>query len=342
MGQWSRRRLRTALITWLALTVVLVSVAILAEYVLDRGLERIAVEFLIVTGLVVALQSFVGNSGILSFGHVAFFAVGAYVTALATIPPTQKESLVPDLPSWLAGMEAGLGSAMGLAVVAVILFAAATGAAITRMRESVMPMATLALLVMAHSVFALWDGVTRGNRGLVGIPDQVSTWTAMGGAVLIAGIALLFAASQSGLRLQAVRDDPVAAAAMGISVVRARFAGWMVSALLMGVGATLWASNSLAFGPEKFYYTDTFTLLAMLVIGGMGSVSGAIAGALVVSVLSELLRGLERGFELGPIQVDELPGIIQLAVAVSILVILIWRPRGLLGDREVGERRSKR
>jgi len=132
-------------------------------------------------------------------------------------------------------------------------------------------------------------------------------------AVVIAGAALLFRASPIGLALQGARDDPVAARSLGIRVVRVRLAGWALSALLMGGAGALWAQNSLAFGPDPFYFDRTFTLLSMLVIGSIASVSGAVAGAAIVVVAGELLRNVEEGIAVGPIEIPGVQGAVQLA-----------------------------
>ncbi|MBX3094024.1 MAG: branched-chain amino acid ABC transporter permease [Cryobacterium sp.] len=342
MNTFSRRRLRNAFITWAMLATVFLVVTLLAEFVLDRGQSRMATEFMILASLVVAIQSYVGNSGLLSFGHVAFFAVGAYIAGLAAMSPEKKEQFLPNLPDWVISLEASLPLAILIAVIGVAIFAAFTGVPISRMHQSVIPMATLALLVMTHTVVNLWDDVTRGTRGLVSVPDLVTTWTVFATAVAITGAALLYAASPAGLRLQVVREDPIAAAALGIRVAATRFTGWMVSAVLMAIGSAVWALNSLAFGPEQFFFAQTFSLLAMLIIGGTGSVTGAIAGTAIVSVINESLRGLERGFAIGPIQVPELPGLIQLVVALALLLLLIWRPAGLFGNRELSIPRRRR
>jgi branched-chain amino acid transport system permease protein len=336
MTSWSRVKLLAALRSWVILTALFVGVGLLTENVLSFSEQRLAVEFLLLCAIVVSIQTYVGNSGLLSFGHVSFFAVGAYAAALAAIPPSTKERLVPDLPGWLAGLETGIATSMMVAVVAVVAFAVFTGVPIARMHESVIPMATLALLVMTFTVVNLWDGVTRGTRGLVSVPDLVTTWTAVASTSVICGLALLFAASPWGLRLQVVREDSVAAAVLGVSVAWSRFVGWMVSAVLMAAASTVWALNSLAFGPEQFFFEETFALLAMLIIGGMKSVSGAVAGAGLVTLLSEALRHVRGGFTLGPIEVGELSGLTSMVIALCILVVLVWRPEGLVGHREVG------
>lgn len=342
MKSFSRARLAEALRTWALLAVLLAGVAVAGATLLEGPSQRAVTKFLIVTGLVVALQSFVGTSGLLSFGHVAFFGAGAYAAALVTIPVEQKERLLADLPAWLAGIETGLGGAVLAAVLAAALVAAFAGAAVSRMEDTGLVMATLALLVMMHSVFANWATLTRGTIGILGVPDLVDIPLAAGSAALLAGAALIFAASPPGLRLQAVRDDKVAAAALGISVAKARFVGWMTSSVLMGIGAAVWALDNLAFGPDQFFFAETFTLLSMLVIGGMSSVTGAVAGAAVVTVIGEMLRPFERGAALGPFQLGELPGVIQLALAALILVVLILRPHGITGGREIGAWRRRK
>ncbi len=336
MNAWSLMKLKGVLRDWLVLTALFVGIGLLAENVLSFSEQRLAVEFLLLCALVVSIQTFVGNSGLLSFGHVSFFAVAAYVAALVTISPATKERLLPDLPHWLAGTEAGILGAVGLSVLAVAGFAVFTGVPIARMHESVIPMATLALLVMTYSVVNLWDGVTRGSRGIVSVPDLVDTWTAVGSTSVICALALLFAASPWGMRLQVVREDSIAAAALGVSVPWARFVGWMVSAVLMAAASTIWALNSLAFGPEQFFFEETFALLAMLIIGGMRSVSGAVAGAGLVTLVSEVLRNVQGGFRVGPIDIGDLSGLTSMVIALCILAVLVWRPEGLMRDREFG------
>lgn len=341
MNSWSKTGTRRALITWVILTLVLVVVAVLAVTVLGRGQTRIANQFIINVGVVVAIQSFIGATGLLSFGHIAFLGIGAYTTGLLTIPVSQKESILPALPNWLINMEVGLLAALVLTLVVVAIVAAFFGAPISRMRQNVIPMATLAVLVIVYTVANLWDDVTRGTRGLVGVPHLTTTWTILAATSLIILAALLFKASPWGLQAQAVREDEVAAASFGISIARTRFIAWVFSAALMSVAGTMWALNSMAFSPEQFFFAETFSLLAMLIIGGIGSVSGALVGVAAITVLAELLRDLERGFSLGPLQLGELPGLVQFATAALIIVLLILRPSGLFGNGEIGGGRWK-
>lgn len=332
MRSWSRTALTHSAGAAAVLALVLALLASVIGAVGGRALGRVAENFLLLCALVVALQVFMGNSGIVSFGHVAFFGIGAYVAAILAIPPATKADLLPSLPPLIAGAQLGLAATVVAAALAAALLALLTGLALARMQETAMAMATLALLVMAHTTFANWEGVTRGTAGVLGVPSTVTLPVAALGAVAIVAAALLFKGSPWGLRLQAARDDALAAQSLGVDVAGARLAGWTVSALLMGAGGALWAHNNLAFGPDQFYYAETFTLLSMLVIGGLRSVAGAVAGAAVVTVASEVVRPFE----------DALPGIAQLTVAVLILLVLVFRPQGLLGGAEPWRARWRR
>ncbi|MGC5586140.1 branched-chain amino acid ABC transporter permease [Ornithinimicrobium sp. W1665] len=337
MNRWSTLRLRAAAVTFAALAVLMLVVGVVGETMLGRSDQRVVVEFLLTAGMVIAIQCFVGNSGIISFGHVAFFGLAAYGTALAAIPADVKTDALPALPDSLASLELGLIGAVGVGVLVVTVFAVATGAPFSRMDVSVVPMATLAWLVVIHAVINRWNGLTGGPTGISRVPDLVGVPQALVTVLFITAVALLYGASPWGLRLQAVREDPVAAASLGIPVALTRFIGWMVSAVLMAVGGGMWALNALAFSPAQFFFAETFALLAMLVIGGLGSVTGAVAGAAAITVLSQLLRDLENGLSIGTLSLPALPGIIQLATAVLILGVLIWRPGGAFGNREIGD-----
>jgi branched-chain amino acid transport system permease protein len=330
-----RSRLVGALTGWGLLAAMLGGVAALVSVAGTRQLERTTTDFLLAASLVVALQTFVGNSGIVSFGHIGFVGIGAYVTALVTIPQILKADALPELPGLLARAELGLLPTLVLSVLAAALLAALVGGAMARMSELGFAMATLALLVMVHALLANWDSVTRGGYGIYGIPSNTTMWVALGGLLTMALLARLYRASRSGLRLQATREDPLSARSVGVHVERSRFTGWVLSAAMMGAAGSLLAQHLLAFDPDQFFFALTFSSLAMLVIGGRESVTGAIAGAAFVTVVADLLRQLERGFTLGGLEVPELPGLVQLVIAVLIIVVLVFRPSGLLGRNEL-------
>jgi len=332
---WSHRRLADAVRAWLSLSILLALVCGTVPIWGNEYLMDTVTTFLIVSAMVVAWQTFMGNSGIVSFGHVAFFAVGAYLSAILTIPPEIKEVALPSLPPMFQQVQLGSIATVIAAATAGGVVAVAIGLAFTRMEGNAMGIATFALLVMMYSLILNWESVTRGGRGIYAVPCNVTLTSALIALVVVAGVALLFKASPTGLRLQASRDDPLAAQALGVHLMAVRLAGWVLSAIIMAAGGSLWAQTVLAFGPSSFYFRDTFNMLAMLIIGGQASVTGAVAGCALVTVISELFRYPERGMTIGFIQIPELPGLVHLVIALLIMGTLILRPSGLLGSREL-------
>jgi branched-chain amino acid transport system permease protein len=299
--------------------------------------SRTFVMFLVNVMLVVSIQAFIGNSGIVSFGHVAFMGIGAYTTALVTIPEAVKAAQLPELPSTLGTANLGLVPAIALSALAALVVAAIFGGAIIRMTESTMAMATLALLVMVHTFFQNATTYTRGSLGLAGVPVRTTLGVATAGAVLFLLVGRLYKESGPGLRLRATREDPLSSASVGTNVVRTRYGGWLLSAAMMGAAGSLWAQSVIAFNANQFYFAITFALLGMLVIGGRTSLTGAVAGAAIITFLTDTLARVEQGVAIGPWELPRVTGTVQFAIALLIIITLILRPEGILDRWEIDD-----
>ncbi len=332
-GYWRPLLLRTLRGTAL-FVVPLALIAVLGDAFASPADLRVIINFIVSLVLVVAIQSFSGNSGIVSFAHVGFMGVGAYVAAILTIPPETKESILPDLPSFLRDHTVSFVPAVLISAAVGALVAGAFGLALTRMREGAMAMATIGVLVIFFVLFDNWDEATRGATGLYGVPQSTTVYAALAFAAVALFVSRAFRESNSGLKLRASRTDPLAAEALGANVIRLRFHAWVLSGALMGMGGALWAQFNIAFGPRQFFFAMTFNLLAMLVVGGMGSVSGAVVGAFTVTAVFELMRRAEE-------RIDA-PGITQIVVALLILLVLYRRPNGIMGLTEADEAIARR
>jgi branched-chain amino acid transport system ATP-binding protein/branched-chain amino acid transport system permease protein len=330
-------RLRPALVGSVVIAAVLVAGMIAVRALGTELASRTYVVFLLNVMLVVSFQLFIGNSGIMSFGHVAFMGVGAYLTALVTIPEAVKASQLPELPAVLARQEIGLVPAMIASALLAAVLAVVLGGGLIRMTESTMAMATLALLVVGHTLFQNWAAVTRGSLGLFGIPVRTSSGVAVACAIGFVVLARLYKESGPGLRLRATREDVLSSASGGVDVVRTRFGAWVLSAAMMGAAGSLWAQSVIAFDANQFYFAATFATLAMLVIGGRTSVTGAVAGAAIVTFVSDSLARVEQGVNIGPWQLPRITGTVQFAIALLIIVMLIWRPEGLFDRWEIDD-----
>lgn len=330
MPAWIRQSVRGTAV----LAVPLVLLALVANAIGSPAEVRTVVNFFVALVLVLSIQSFSGNSGIVSFGHVAFMGVGAYTAALLTISPLIKESILPSLPSLIGDAQIGFVPAVVIATIVGAFVAAVIGLPLTRMEEGAMAMATIGVLVIFFVVFDNWDAVTRGSTGIFGIPRHTTLLSAVVLSLIAIFVCRLFRESNTGLKLRASRADPVAAEALGAHVVRLRYIAWILSGAIMGMGGAIWAQYNLAFDPKQFFFTQTFNILAMIVVGGLASVSGAVIGAAVVTLTTEVMRRLEDD--------AGVPGLTQMAVALLILFVLYRRPDGLVGRSEVDDLLGRR
>jgi len=317
---------------------VLLIIAIVGALSAGTGssLTLIIPNFFITVIIVIALQMFTGNSGVVPWGHSAFVGIGAYVTAWLTVPAVIKSDVFDSMPTWLMNTEWKILPAIVVATAAGTIVAALIGIVLCRMKETAMAMSTLALLVIAHGVYANWFGMTRGAQGVYGLPQNTTLWGAFGFACFAVIVGVMFRDSRVGLRLQASREDPLAAEATGVSVVKSRYIAWVASAALAALSGSVWAQFNLAFDPSQFYYTQVFAVLSMLVIGGMATMSGAILGAAVVTVISQILYNLEGGSFFG-MAVPRISGLQQMILAIITLLILIYRRNGILSWWELDE-----
>jgi branched-chain amino acid transport system ATP-binding protein/branched-chain amino acid transport system permease protein len=330
-------RLRSALAGWSVVAVVLLIAMAATRSFGSTASSRTFVVFLVNVMLVISLQVFIGNSGIVSFGHVAFMGIGAYTTALLSIPPFLRVSQLPNLPSILQTSHLGLVEVVLVSALVALIVAAVFGGAMIRMTEATMAMATLALLVVVHTFLQNATTFTRGSLGLAGVPVRTTVVVGTIAAIVFVLLGRLYKESNTGLRLRATREDALSAAALGTNVIRARYAGWLLSAAMMGAAGSFWAQSVIAFNANQFYFAITFALLAMLVIGGRTSVSGAVAGAAIITFLSDTLARVEQGVRLGPWYLPKVTGTVQFAIALLIIVMLIVRPEGLFDRWEIDD-----
>jgi branched-chain amino acid transport system permease protein len=289
---------------------------------------------LIQTVLVVGLYIFIGNSGILAFGHITYAMIGAYAAAWLTLDPFKK-SFALALPSFLADnayplFPSALAAALLAGVVAFI-----TGVPLTRLGGISASIATFTVLAIFNTIYSNWDSWTFGASTLVGVPIYVTAWVALAWAAVALLAATIHQKSRFGLALRASRENEIAARASGINVPLQRLIAFTVSGLFMGVGGVLQAHFLGSVAVTGFWISSTFIALAMLIIGGQRSLTGAVVGTIVVSALLEFLRQLEAGLTIGSTTIQMRQGLRELVIAFLMLVILIIRNSGITGGREI-------
>lgn len=325
---------------WIWALRALLMLALAGAYLaVERGgnayLERLAVLFLINLMLVVSLNLFTGFTGVFSLGHIGFMALGAYASAILTLPVAQKAVNLPDLPAPLASLALPFLPALLLGGSAAAIVALLIGVPVLRLSGHFVAVATLGFLIITRVVLINAEAFTRGTRTFAGVPP----YTTLGWAALWAALNLYLAwrlkHSLLGLQLMAARDDPWGARGVGVDIARTRLIAFGVSAFFTGVAGGLWAHFLTAFSPNAFYFSKTFEIVVMMIVGGMGSVTGSALGTLLVMVSTEVLRNLEPGFAIGPLTFGPLYGLSQIGLAVLLMLLITFRRQGLLGDREL-------
>ena len=297
--------------------------------------ERAATIFAVNLCAVLALQMFSGHSGIVSFGHTAFMGVGAYVSAWMTMPPAMLRTTLPNLPGWMGGYELPLVGSFIVVALAGAALAILSGLPIARLNGASAAIATLGFMIIVYSVLAAARDFTRGNQAFYGVPRLTDIWVATAFACGFVILARLFRESGTGLCLRAVRDNEPAAMASGIDPVRMRFLAWVLSGAFAAVSGALYGHMLGAFTPKDFHFDLGFGLIAMLIVGGLRTITGAVGGVTAIMVLQEVLQRFESGFSLGPITVPEIFGLPVVGASLAILAILLFRPDGLFGQREL-------
>jgi branched-chain amino acid transport system permease protein len=286
--------------------------------------------------LVLSLNLSSGFTGVFSLGHIGFMALGAYGAAILTLPLREKQEYLPDLPRWLAGVHfdfrlgpfsLGFLAATLIAALLVALVALVVGLVLMRLSGHFVAVATLGFLVIVRVLLFNADSFTRGSRTFSNVTPYTNLWWVWAWALVTLYVVWRLKRSPFGRAMLAQREDRWAAQSVGIAVMPPRLLAFVVSAFFTAVAGSLYAHFITSISPTAFYFDLTFKVITMLVVGGMGSVSGSVIGTVLVVALAEGLRRVE--------DVTLLYGISQIILAVIFILIIIFRREGLLGQREI-------
>jgi branched-chain amino acid transport system permease protein len=309
--------------------------SIWAPALMNDYLVRVVTVMCINALLVISLGLANGFTGVFSLGHVGFVAVGAYVSGVLSLTDANKASYLPDLPAWIAAIHLEFLPSTLVAGLVCVVLAFLVGAPLMRLSGHFVSVATLGFLIIVNVVLVNSDSYTRGARTFTGVPLQTTLPWAMGWLLLGLVVLARIIYSPKGRAWRAVREDTIAAQAVGIEVLLTRLSAFVIGSFFAGVGGSLYGHYIGSFSPASFYFAYTFSLISMLVIGGMRSLTGAVVGVIVVSLLSEFLRNLERGFDIGIVSVPPLYGSSQIVLGVIFILIMVFRPSGVMGDLEL-------
>jgi branched-chain amino acid transport system permease protein len=291
------------------------------------------IDALVKVAIVVALYLFIGNSGVLSFGHISFVALGAWTAGVLSVPAGEKPAIMPNLAHFLQERTTGNLTSLLLAAVVGGIAAFAVGLPLMRLSGLAAGIATFGVLEITHNFLRYEERVGPGLNTFSSVPETTTLRQAAIGALLVIVIAYAYARSRFGRLLRATREDAAAARAVGASVYRQRLIAFTLSGLLAGLAGGLYV-HLLPVNTESLYLDLTFITLAMLVVGGATSLWGAVVGALAVSALDSYLAVAENGTSILGWHLDLPAGTRVIVVGVLMALVLILRPSGLTGGRE--------
>jgi len=268
--------------------------------------------------LATSLNFLIGETGQFSLCHAALMGVGAYAGAAFTVFGKSWQGVLTGV----MGTTAGNGVFFFAALVISGLAAGAAGFLIglpsLRLRGDYLAIVTLGFGEMVRVLFQN-ASVVGGPRGLAGIPAFTNLFWAFGSVAVAVYVLSRLVRSTIGLGFHAVRDDEIAAEAMGIRTMRIKSIAFTVSAVFAGVAGCLWAHTIRYISPDGFGFLRSIEIVVMVILGGMGSVVGSIFAAVLLTLLNEWLRDIEQYRVVG--------------YAVLLILLMLLRPQGLLGGR---------
>jgi len=272
--------------------------------------------------LALSLQITIGYSGLLNFGHIAFFAIGAYTSALLTV------NGVPFLISFL------------LAAIIPSIFAYLLSIPTNKLKGDYLGLATIGFSFLVYSVLINWTKLTRGPLGIPGIPKPdifgyifSSNISFLFLTIIIAIISYLLIRkiinSNFGLLIQATRDDEPACKSLGKNTYRIKSISLMISAFFAGIAGSLFAHFITFIDPSSFTFMALIPVITIIIVGGLASIKGTVIATVILTLIPEILRfvGLPSSL-IGPGR--------QILFALLLLIIIIYYPKGFFGKVELG------
>ena len=325
-------------------TMILIAAIYVAVFIAEQTLPATSMLFTVLKkGAVYALVAVSMNllngfTGIFSLGQAGFMLVGAYVYGIFTIPVEQRASVYQYFNGGVVQFTVPVVVAMILAGLAAAFFAFLIGLPVLRLKSDYLAIATLgfAEIIRAIIQYEKLGPITNGSLLLKTYPTFKSTLFPFAAAAICIGIIVLLINSTYGRAFKAIRDDEIAAEAMGINLFRHKQMAFIISSFFAGVGGALLAMYQGTLQANAFKAAMTYEILLIVVIGGMGSVTGSVLASFLFIACSEWwLRFLDAEQFIGSFQVPLLrSGFRMVVFSVVIMIVVLFFRRGIMGDKE--------
>jgi branched-chain amino acid transport system permease protein len=277
-----------------------------------------------------------GITGQFSLGPNGFLAIGAYTSALLTLSPEEKlrifiiDPLIWPLSDFSVSFPVSLIAA-GLVTAVVALLMAIP---VFRVRGDYLAIVTLGFGEVIQVVTNNIVSVTNGPLGLKGLSPFTNIWWSWGACLVTILCVVRLINSSYGRAMKAVREDELAAEAMGINAFRIKTLAFTFSAFFQGAAGGLLAHLITTISPSLFTFMFTFNLLSMIVIGGLGSTTGAVLGAILITWGGEFLRVVEEPVTIFGRYFEGVPGMRMVIFSLLLILVMIFARSGIMGRNE--------
>lgn len=279
-----------------------------------------------------------GFTGMFSLGQAGFMAIGAYTVGIFTIPLADRPTIfyLEPMNPLIANIHMPFIAALLLGGVLSAIVAFFIGAPVLRLKGDYLAIATLGFSEIIRIVFTNTQTITNGSLGLKNIMRVESLWWTLGTMIIVVIFMALLINSSYGRAFKAIREDEIAAESMGINLFKHKIMSFMISAFLSGIGGGLFAALLGTVDPKQFMFTLTYNILLIIVLGGMGSISGSVIGAFVVTAGLEWLRFLDEPLTIGSVSIPLFrPGLRMVIFSVLLMIIVLFYRKGIMGTKEI-------
>lgn len=326
---------RNILLTIAALAILMVLLAF-SDQLFGAYVVRILNTCCIYAMATLAMNLVNGCTGIFTLGNPGFMCLGAYTCTLLFLTPEVKTTLyyVEPIQPWIQNLHTNYFVALLAGGVVAAIAAAIIGFPVLRLKGDYLSIATLGFSEIARIIMLNAQSVTNGAIGLTQIPNVVNVWVCFGALAVVYVFLRLLMRSSYGRALLAIREDEVAAEAMGINLFSHKMMSFILSAFIAGISGGLLASLIGAIDANQFKYTFVYQFLLMLTLGGQGSMTGSVLGAFIVTSALEVLRFMDEPIDLGFLHYPGIAGMRMVLFSVLLIVIVLFWGRGIMGDRE--------
>lgn len=333
----------------LKLMLIMSAIAFLfvAENNFDQYTIRILNTIAIFIILAVSYNLINGVTGQFSLEPNGFVAIGAYVTALALLTEEMKWDTfqLEDPHPWVLALQLDLIPALLLSGVVATFVAVVLAFPVFRVRGDYLAIVTLGFGFIIKVIAINNPEFTNGSVGLNDIPSVINLYWTGGIAILSVILILNVVYSKYGRAMKSVRDDEDAASAIGINTFKIKTLAFGTSAFFEGIGGGLLAILLGIISPDLFTFFLTFQLLIIIVLGGLGSMTGAIIGTILVMGGMEWLRFLDEQIVIFGMDFGANPGLRMVVFSLMLIIIMLFAREGIMGKKEVSDifkRRKKK